>query len=85
VVTFSFEHENPNMHLSLKKIRGEIFLQEPKVELIIEYQQHNRQTMKELVSCYHVQEESLDEHDSRNIKIIEIEGEREVEGPSLES
>jgi len=26
VVTFSFEHENPNMDLSLKKIRGVIFI-----------------------------------------------------------
>ena len=41
--------------------------------------------MKELLSCYHVQEEALDEDDPRNIQITEIEGEREVEGPSLES
>jgi hypothetical protein len=41
VVTFSFEHENPNMDLSLKKIRGVIFIQEIEVELITEYQQQN--------------------------------------------
>jgi hypothetical protein len=85
VVTFSFEHENPNMDLALKQIRGVIFIQEPEVELITEYQQQNRQTVKELLSCYHVQEEAPDEDDPCNIQIIEIEGEREVEGPSLES
>jgi hypothetical protein len=50
-----------------------------------EYQQQNRQTVKELLSCYHVEEEAPDEDDPRNIHIIEVEGEREVEGPSLES
>jgi hypothetical protein len=39
--------------------------------------------VKELLSCYHVQEEALDEDNPHNIKITEIEGEREVEGPSL--
>jgi hypothetical protein len=34
--------------------------------------------MKELLSCYHVQEEAPDEDDPHNIQIIEIELEREV-------
>jgi hypothetical protein len=55
------------------------------VELITEYQQQNKQTMKELLSCYHVQEEAPDEDKPHNIQIKKIEGEREVEGPSLES
>jgi hypothetical protein len=29
IVTFSFEHENPNMDSTLKQIRGVIFIQEP--------------------------------------------------------
>jgi hypothetical protein len=37
------------------------------------------------LSCYHVQEEVLEEDDPRNIQIEELEGEREVEGPPLES
>ena len=41
--------------------------------------------MKELLSCYHVQEEAPDEDDPRNIQITKVEGEREVEGPPLES
>jgi hypothetical protein len=41
--------------------------------------------VKEVLSCYHVQEEAPDEDDPRNIQITEIEGEREMEGPSLES
>ena len=34
IVTFSFEHENPNMELALKQIRRVIFVDEPEVELI---------------------------------------------------
>ena len=41
--------------------------------------------MKELLSCYHVQEEVPDEDDSCDIQIEEVEGEREVEGPPMES
>ena len=41
--------------------------------------------MNELLSCYHVQEEAPYEDDPCNIQMTEIEGEREVEGPSLES
>jgi hypothetical protein len=41
--------------------------------------------VKELLSCYHVQEEAPYEDDPRNIQITEIEGEREVEGLSLAS
>jgi hypothetical protein len=41
--------------------------------------------VKELLSCNHVQKEAPDEDNPHIIKIIEIEGEREVEGPSLES
>jgi hypothetical protein len=48
-------------------------------------QQHNRQTVKELLSYHHVQKEALDEHDPCNIQITEVEDEREVEGPPLES
>ena len=50
-----------------------------------EEQQHNKQTVKELLLCYHVQEEAPEEYDPRDIQIINIEGEREVEGPPLES
>ena len=50
-----------------------------------EYQQQNKQTVKELLSCYHVEEEELDEDGPCNIHIVEVEGERKVEGPSLES
>jgi hypothetical protein len=38
-----------------------------------------------LLSCYQVEEEAPDEDDPCNIQIIEIEGEREVEVPYLES
>jgi hypothetical protein len=38
IVTFSFEHENPKIDSSLKQIKGVIFIEEPEVELMIEYQ-----------------------------------------------
>jgi hypothetical protein len=63
VVTFSFEHENPNIDSTLKLIWGVIFIDEPEVEIMTEYQQQNRQTVKELLSCYHVEEEAPDEDD----------------------
>jgi hypothetical protein len=84
-VTFSFEHENPNIDAALKRIRNVIFIEEPEVEAIIEVQQWNEQTVKDLMSCYHVQEKAPDEDDLRDIQIEEVEGERDVEGPPLES
>jgi hypothetical protein len=80
-VTFSFKHENPNIDVALKWIRGVIFIKEPKVELIMEEQHRNKQTIKALLSCYHVQEEASDEDDLHDIQIEEEEGEIEVEGP----
>jgi hypothetical protein len=62
-----------------------IFIDETEVEIMIKDQQKNRQIVKELLSCYHVEEEAPDEDDPLNIQITEIEGEREVEGPSMES
>jgi hypothetical protein len=50
-----------------------------------ECQQQNKHIVKELLSCYHVEEKEPDEDDLRNIHITEFEGKREVEGPSLES
>jgi hypothetical protein len=62
-----------------------IIIDEPEVELMTEYQQQNRKTVKELLSCYHMEEEALEEDDPRKIHITEVEVEREVEGPCLES
>jgi hypothetical protein len=42
VVTLSFEHENPNIDSTLNMIWGMIFIDEPEVEIMIEYQQQNR-------------------------------------------
>jgi hypothetical protein len=38
-ITFSFNHENPNMDVTLKRIRNVIFIEEPTVETITEVQQ----------------------------------------------
>jgi hypothetical protein len=84
-VTFPFVHYNPNIDGALKRIRGLIFLKEPEIEFITEEHQPNEQTIKELLSCYHVQEEAQDEDDPCDIQIEEVEGERDVEGPIIES
>jgi hypothetical protein len=85
IVTFSFEHENPNIDVALKRIRNIIFIEEPEVESITEAQQRNKKTFKDLLSCYNVQEEAPDEDDLCDIQIEEVEVERDVEGPPLES
>ena len=85
IVTFSFEHDNPNIDTALKWIRGVIFIIELEIEFITEEQQRNRQIVKELLSCYHVQEEAPDEENPCDIQIDEVEGERDVEGPPIES
>jgi hypothetical protein len=84
-VTFSFKHENPNIDATIKQIREVIFIQEPKFEFITKEQQWNKQTVKKLLSCYHLQENVLDEDDKHDIQIEEVEGKREVVGPPLES
>jgi hypothetical protein len=77
----TFEHENPKIYSTLKQIRGVIFIDEPEVELMTKYQQQNKQIVKKLFSCYHVEEEAPDEDDPHNIHITKVEGEREVEAP----
>jgi hypothetical protein len=84
VVTLSFEHENPNINSSMKLIQGMIFFEEPEVEIITKYQKRNRQIVKDLLSCYHVAEDTPEEDDTCNIQITNIEGEQEVERPYLE-
>jgi hypothetical protein len=41
--------------------------------------------MKDLLSCYHLPEEAPNKDDPHKFHITEIEGDREVEGPSLDS
>jgi hypothetical protein len=84
-VTLSFGHENPNIDETIKQIRGVIFIKESEVESITKEQQKNRQIMRELLSCYHVQEEAPNEEDSCDIHIEEVEGKKEVDVPPLES
>jgi hypothetical protein len=68
-VTFLFDHENPNMDVTLKWIRNIIFIEEPEIETITEVQHQNKQKVKDILSCYHIQEEASDEDDPRDIQI----------------
>jgi hypothetical protein len=52
--SFAFEHENPNIDAAMKQIRNIIFIEKLEVEAITEVQQWNKQTIKDLLSCYHV-------------------------------
>jgi hypothetical protein len=56
VITFSFEHENPMVDTTLKVVRDRIF-EEPEFEIVTTYQNQNRQTVRQLLHCYHVAEE----------------------------
>jgi hypothetical protein len=70
---------------TLKVVRDRIF-EEPEVEIVTTYQNQKRQTVRQLLHCYHVaEEEDPTEENPHNIQIPEVEGEREVEGPQLES
>jgi hypothetical protein len=42
-------------------------------------------TVEEVFHCYNVVEQYQEEEDPRNVKILETEGERAVEGPKLKS
>ena len=57
----------PTTFTDMKGIIGGIFIKELEVELITKEQQWNKKRVKELLSCYHVQEEALDEDDPHDI------------------
>jgi hypothetical protein len=83
VITFSFEHESSKIDTSLKAVRDKIF-EEPKVKIVTTY--YSRQIVRQFLYCYNVAEdEDPTEENSHNIQIPEVEGEREVEGPKLDS
>ena len=54
---------------AMELIKDNIF-EEPKVEIVISYQNHNRQTMRQLLHCYHIVEDDLAEEDMCDIQII---------------
>jgi hypothetical protein len=84
VVTFSFENESPKIDIALKVVRDNIF-EEPKFEIIPTYQNQKRQTIRQLLHCYHVtKEDDPAEENPCNIQIPEVEGEREVEGTKID-
>jgi hypothetical protein len=69
VVTFSFKHDSQEIDTTLKEGRDKIF-EEPKFEIILAYQSQARQTVKQLLHCYHVAEEKEPTEDTlRNIQI----------------
>jgi hypothetical protein len=73
------------MDTTLKVVRDRIF-EEPEFEIIPASQRQASQTVKQLLHCYHVAEAEEPEEDNLcNIQIPEVEGEREVEGPKMDS
>jgi hypothetical protein len=83
LVTFSFEHESPEIDTPLKVVRDMIF-EEPEVDIVTTYWHHKRQTTRQLLPCYHVvEEEDPTEDNPRDFNIPEVEGQIEVEGLKL--
>jgi hypothetical protein len=56
LITFSFEHEIPEIETTPKVVRDRIF-EEKNFEIIPTYQNHTRNTVRNLLHCYHVIEE----------------------------
>jgi hypothetical protein len=68
---------------TLKLIKEKIF-EEPEVEIVISYQNHNQQTIRQLLHYYHVTEDDPKKENLRNIQMTEVERERVVEGSQLQ-
>ena len=69
----------------MKVVRDRIF-EEPEVDIVTDYHNPKKHTARQLLHYYHVtEEEDPTEENQRNIQILEVEGEREVEGPKLDS
>jgi hypothetical protein len=56
VITFSFENEILEIDTTLKVVRDRIF-EEPEVEIVTNYQNPKKQTIRELLHYYHDIEE----------------------------
>jgi hypothetical protein len=73
------------MDTMLKVVRDMIF-EEPVFEIIPSSQRLASQTVKQLLRYYHVTKaKEPEEENPCNIQIPEMEGERKVEGPKLDS
>jgi len=69
--------------MTLKVVRDCIF-EEIGVDIVTTYQK--KQRVWQWLHCYHVaEEEDLVEENPHNIKIPKVEGERELEGPNIDS
>jgi hypothetical protein len=77
VITFAFEHENPEIDTTLKLVRDRIF-EELEVDIVTAYRNQKRQIVRQSLHCYYVVEDDRAEENPRDIKITEVEGEREV-------
>jgi hypothetical protein len=54
VITISFDDESPKIDMKMKVVRERIF-EEPEVDIVTTYQK--KQTVRQLLHCYHVTEE----------------------------
>jgi hypothetical protein len=81
LVTFHFEDDNPGIDEALQIIKGNIFAEVP----FSPYSMPSWVPIAEgALQCYHVDGNQEDE-DPRDINIPETEGDRGVEGPTLET
>jgi hypothetical protein len=63
-----------------------MIFEEPRVEIVTDYQNKEKQTVIQFLPCYHItKEEDPTKDNPCDINILEIEGEREVKGPNIGS
>jgi hypothetical protein len=82
--TFAFESENPWVDIELQRIKRKIF-EEYGVDKVTIDRDYRKETLEQLVYCYHVTVDEEVEENPCDIHILEGEGERGLEGPQLHS
>jgi hypothetical protein len=81
VATFLFESQHPTVDQELQVIRQRIFEEVP-ILLVEKEEDEWIVPLHKLQGCYNI---NVDEDDDpRNVNITEIEGQRDIEGPTVE-
>ena len=68
---FAFEHDNPMIDTTLNLTKENNFV-EIEVEIVISYQNHNRQIVRQLLHCYHVTEDEPTNENPHDIQITKF-------------
>jgi hypothetical protein len=80
VATFFFESQHPMVDQALQVVRQKLFEEAPNLTLEQDEDEWNAPLQK-MQGCYNINADEDD--DPMNVNIIEIEGQRDVEGPGV--